>query len=121
MQYIVSLFVGILVLGVLGILIGPPVTGITIAAFGLSIGLALGLRAHTIVYHILAAYRVRQRYRPGQGIRVVQLTGEVSGTGSVNTVVSTDEGITVIPNGVLLESTVQSPRTPASESGTAQG
>ena len=52
---------------------------------------------------------------------MVQLTGEVSGTGSVNTVVSTDEGITVILNGVLLESTVQSPRTSASESGTDQG
>ncbi|MBA2363342.1 MAG: hypothetical protein H0V86_07440, partial [Chloroflexia bacterium] len=65
-----------------------------------------------IVYHILAGYYVRQRYQPGQAIRVGQLNGEVSGTGSVNTVVSTDEGITVVPNGVLLESTVQSPRSP---------
>ncbi len=113
-QYIVSLFVAILALGVLGIQIGLLVTAITIiiAAFGLGIGLALGLGARTIVYHILAGYYVRQRYRPGQAIRVGQLNGEVSGTGSVNTVVSTDEGITVVPNGVLLESTVQSPRTP---------
>ncbi len=27
----------------------------------------LGLGARTIVYHILAGYYVRQRYRPGQG------------------------------------------------------
>ncbi len=122
-QYIVSLFVAILALGVLGIQIGLLVTAITIiiAAFGLGIGLALGLGARTIVYHILAGYYVRQRYQPGQVIRVGQLSGEVSGTGSVNTVVSTDEGITVVPNGVLLESTVQSPRTPPPDAGPVQG
>jgi small-conductance mechanosensitive channel len=121
-QYIVALFVAILALGVLGIQIGLLVTAITIviAAFGLGIGLALGLGARTIVYHILAGYYIRQRYRPGQAIRVGQLSGEVGGTGSVSTVVATDEGITVVPNGVLLESTVQSPRTPAPEAGTAQ-
>ncbi len=112
-QYIISLFVAVLALGVLGIQIGLLVTAITImiAAFGLGIGLALGLGGRTIVYHILAGYYVRQRYRPGQAIRLGQLSGEVSGTGSVNTVVSTDEGTTIVPNGVLLESTVQTPRT----------
>ena len=121
-QYIVSLFVVILALGVLGIQIGLLVTAITIiiAAFGLGIGLALGLGARTIVYHILAGYYLRQRYRSGQVIRVGQLRGQVSGTGSVNTVVSTDEGITVVPNGVLLESTVQSPSTPPPETGPEQ-
>jgi len=121
-QYIVSLFVAILALGVLGIQIGLLVTAITIglAAFGLGIGLALGLGARTIVYHILAGYYVRQRYRPGQAIRVGQLSGEVSGTGSVNTVITTGEGATIVPNGVLLESTVQTPRTPPPEAGAAR-
>jgi len=121
-QYIVSLFVAILALGVLGIQIGLLVTAITIiiAAFGLGIGLALGLGARTIVYHILAGYYLRQRYRSGQVIRVGQLRGQVSGTGSVNTVVTTEEGITVVPNGVLLESTVQSPSTPPPEAGPEQ-
>lgn len=121
-QYVVALFAAILALGVLGIQIGLLVTAITIviAAFGLGIGLALGLGARTIVYHILAGYYIRQRYRPGQAIRVGQLSGEVGGTGSVSTVVATDEGITVVPNGVLLESTVETSRTPAPEAGTAQ-
>ncbi|MDQ3855432.1 MAG: mechanosensitive ion channel [Chloroflexota bacterium] len=111
-QYIVSLFVAILALGVLGIDTGLLVTAITImiAAFGLALGLALGLGARNIVYHILAGYYVRQRYRPGQTIVVGQLSGEVRGTGSVNTLVSTDEGTTLLPNGVLLESTVYSPQ-----------
>ena len=118
-QYIVALFVAILALGVLGIQIGLLVTAITIglAAFGLGIGLALGLGARTIVYHILAGYYVRQRYRPGQAIRVGQLSGEVSGTGSVNTVVATAEGTTVVPNGVLLEATVETSRNPPPEPG----
>jgi small-conductance mechanosensitive channel len=119
-RYIVALFVAILALGVLGIQIGVLVTAITIglAAFGLGVGLALGLGARTIVYHILAGYYVRQRYRPGQAIRVGQLSGEVSGTGSVNTVLATAEGTTVVPNGVLLEATVQTSRNPPPEPGT---
>lgn len=111
-QNIVALFVVVLALGVLGIQTAILLTAITIviAAFGLAIGLALGLGARTIVYNILAGYYVRQRYRPGQAIRLGQVIGEVSGTGSVNTVVTTDEGRTIIPNGVLLESTVRAAR-----------
>src|SRR5918994_2530184 len=111
-QYVVGLFVIVLALGVLVIQVGLLVTAITImiAAFGLAIGLALGLGARTIVYHILAGYYVRQRYQPGQTITLGQMSGQVSGTGSVNTVVTTDEGSTIVPNGVLLESTVRSER-----------
>lgn len=119
-RYVVTLFVAVLALG---IQIGLLVTAITImiAAFGLGIGLALGLGARSIVYHILAGYYVRQRYRPGQAIRVGQLSGEVSGTGSVNTVVTTNEGTTIVPNGVLLESAVQAPRSPSAGAGPTQG
>jgi hypothetical protein len=111
-QYVVALFVMVLALGVLGIQVGLLVTAITIiiAAFGLAIALALGLGARTIVYHILAGYYVRQRYQPGQTIALGQMRGQVSGTGSVNTVVTTDEGSTIVPNGVLLESTVRAAR-----------
>jgi small-conductance mechanosensitive channel len=111
-QYVVGLFVMVLALGVLGIQVGLLVTAITImiGAFGLAIGLALGLGARTIVYHIVAGYYVRQRYQPGQTITLGQMSGEVSGTGSVNTVVTTAEGSTVVPNGVLLESTVRAAR-----------
>jgi len=111
-QYVVVLFVMVLALGVLGIQVGLLVTAITImiGAFGLAIGLAFGLGARTIVYHILAGYYVRQRYQPGQTITLGSMSGEVSGTGSVNTVVTTDEGSTIVPNGVLLEATVQAAR-----------
>ena len=116
-QYVVVLFVMVLALGVLGIQVGLLVTAITImiGAFGLAIGLALGLGARTIVYHILAGYYVRQRYQPGQTITLGQMSGQVSGTGSVNTVVTTDEGSTIVPNGVLLEATVQAARAAPSE------
>ena len=111
-QYVVGLFVVVLALGVLGIQVGLLITAITImiGAFGLAIGLALGLGARSIVYHILAGYYVRQRYQPGQPITLGQMSGEVSGTGSVNTVVTTDEGSTIVPNGVLLEATVRAAR-----------
>ena len=111
-QYVVALFVIVLALGVLGIQVGLLVTAITImiGAFGLAIALALGLGARTIVYHILAGYYVRQRYQPGQTITLGQMSGQVSGTGSVNTVVTTNQGSTIVPNGVLLESTVQAAR-----------
>jgi len=111
-QYVVGLFVMVLALGVLGIQVGLLITAITImiGAFGLAIGLALGLGARTIVYHILAGYYVRQRYQPGQTITLGRMSGEVSGTGSVNTVVTTDEGSTIVPNGVLLEATVRAAR-----------
>jgi small-conductance mechanosensitive channel len=111
-QYVVALFVMVLALGVLGIQVGLLVTAITIiiAAFGLAIALALGLGARTIVYHILAGYYVRQRYQPGQTITLGQMSGQVSGTGSINTVVTTAEGSTIVPNGVLLESTVRAAR-----------
>ena len=111
-QYVVVLFVMVLALGVLGIQVGLLVTAITImiGAFGLAIGLALGLGARTIVYHILAGYYVRQRYQPGQTITLGAMSGEVSGTGSVNTVVTMDEGSTIVPNGVLLEATVRAAR-----------
>jgi small-conductance mechanosensitive channel len=121
-QYIVVLFVVVLSLGVLGIQIGLLITAITImiGAVGLAIGLSLGLGARTIVYHILAGYYVRQRYRPGQTIRVGQVSGEVSGTGSVNTVVTTDEGPAIVPNGLLLESTVRAARGSPPERGATQ-
>ncbi len=122
-QYIITLFAAILALGVLGIQIGLLVTAVTImiAAFGLAIGIGLGLGARSIVYHILAGYYVRQRYRPGQAIRMGEMNGEVGGTSSVNTVVITDEGATVVPNGALLESMVQTQPSPSPKARKSEG
>ena len=107
-EALVSLFVVVLALSVLGIDIALLVTAITIvlAAFGLALGLALGLGARPIAYQILAGYYVRQRFRPGQAIQLEQIQGEVSGTGSVNTVLTTAAGAIVVPNSLLIERTV---------------
>lgn len=111
-QYLVSLFVVILALGVLGIDTSILVTALTIfiAAFGLALGLALGLGARQVVFHVLAGYYLRQRFPLGQPIVVDQVRGEVSGIGGVNTTVTTSEGTVVLPNAQLLESVIQSPR-----------
>ncbi len=114
-QYIISMFVVVLALDQLGIDTAIIVTALTIviAAFGLSLGLALGLGARTIVQHILAGYYMRQRLGAGQPIALDEVRGQVSGVGSVNTVVATAEGEVIIPNSRLLDSLVQSPRPPA--------
>ncbi len=116
-QYLVSVFVVVLALGVLGIDTALLVTALTIlfAAFGLALGLSLGLGARSIVQHILAGYYLRQRLPAGQLIRYEQVRGEISGIGGVNTVVNTTEGPVVIPNSVLLEAIVQVPRAPTAQ------
>jgi small-conductance mechanosensitive channel len=114
-QYLISVFVVVLALGELGIDTAILVTTLTIliAAFGLAIGLALGLGARGVVLHILAGYYMRQRFPTGQPIAFEQVRGQVGSIGGVNTVVTTAEGDVVIPNGRLLESVVHAPR-PAS-------
>ena len=111
-QYLISLFVGVLALGQLGVDTAILVTAITImiAAFGLALGLSLGLGARSIVTHILAGYYLRQRLPIGQPIALDTLEGEVSAVGSVNTVVTTPEGTAVVPNTTLLETVVRAPR-----------
>jgi small-conductance mechanosensitive channel len=114
-QYLISLFVVVLALGQLGVDTAILVTAITIAiaAFGLALGLALGLGARGVVQHILAGYYMRQRFPAGQPIALADVLGEVSAVSSVNTVVSTAEGSVVIPNGMLADSIVYTPRPPA--------
>jgi small-conductance mechanosensitive channel len=113
-QYLISLFVVILALGVLGIDTALLVTAltITIAAFGLALGLALGLGARSVVQHVLAGYYLRQRLPVGQPIRLDQVQGEVGGIGGVNTLVTTPDGSVIIPNSILLESIVLAPPRP---------
>jgi hypothetical protein len=50
---------------------------------------------------------LRQRFAIWQRIAVAQSDGEVSGIGGANTLVSTNGGMTLVPNTVLLESVVQ--------------
>jgi small-conductance mechanosensitive channel len=116
-QYLISLFVVVLALGELGVDTAILVTTLTIliAAFGLAIGLALGLGARGVVAHILAGYYIRQRFRAGQPIDFAEVRGEIGGVGGVSTVLTTADGDIVIPNSTLLESVVRAPRPPAAE------
>lgn len=112
-QYLISVFVAVLALGVLGIDTALLVTTITIvlAAFGLALGLGLGLGARPIVQHVLAGYYLRQRLPNGQTVVVDQTRGTVSSIGGVNTLMTTEEGAVIIPNSTLMDSIVQVPRT----------
>ncbi len=115
-QHLISLFVVILALGVLGIDTTILITALTImiAAFGLALGLSLGLGSRNLVQHILAGHYMRQRLPAGQPVAFEQVQGEVSNIGSVNTLVTTSDGEAIIPNGLLLESIIRSPRPPVS-------
>jgi small-conductance mechanosensitive channel len=105
----------VLALGQLGIDTAILVTAITIviAAFGLALGLALGLGARDVVYNILAGYYMRQRFPIGQPIVYFDVRGEVSAVGGISTVVRTADGEVVIPNSALIQSVVHAPRPPA--------
>jgi small-conductance mechanosensitive channel len=117
-QYLLSVFVVIFALGVLGIDTSILVTALTIAlaAFGLAIGLSLGLGARGIVAHVLAGYYIRQRFAVGQRVVLGQVEGDLSSVGGVNTVLATPGGATVVPNTTVLESITRVPQTPQGDS-----
>jgi len=113
-QYLVILFVVVLVLGTLKIDTALLITAFTlaIAAFALALGLALGLGARSVAHHVLAGYYLRQRYMVGQSVSLNDVHGEVSGISGVSTLIATEEGTVIIPNGILLESVVKAPQRP---------
>jgi small-conductance mechanosensitive channel len=113
-QHLISLFVVIVALGQLGLDTAILVTALTIAiaAFGLAVGLALGLGARGVVQHILAGFYLRQQLPAGQPVVLGDLRGEVRGVGSVSTVLATETGRILVPNSALLEATVQAPTPP---------
>lgn len=115
-RVLIVVFVAVLALGQLGIDTAILITALTImiAAFGLALGLALGLGARTVVQHILAGYYLRQRLTAGEPIVLDDVRGEVGGVGSVNTAVTTSEGTVMIPNTVLIESVVRTGASPTS-------
>lgn len=108
-QYLITIFVIILALGQLGVDTAMLVTAltITIAAFGLALGLALGLGARGIVSHILAGFYLRQRFLSGEQISLGAVRGAIRQVGPVNTELVADEGRVIIPNSALLETIVQ--------------
>lgn len=107
---LVTAFVAILALGVLGMDTAILVTALTImiSAFALAIGLALGLGARSIVLHVLAGYYIRTRFATGDQITLQDYQGEIADVGSVNTRLTTASGAVVVPNTLLLESVVES-------------
>lgn len=116
---LISLFVVVVALSALKVDTALLVTAITIgiAAFGLALGLALGLGARGVVHHVLAGYYLRQRFPVGRAVALESVRGEVSGIGGVNTVLTTEDGdAVVLPNGMLLDAVVRMPRPTPEES-----
>jgi small-conductance mechanosensitive channel len=111
-RYAITLFATVLALAALGINTDLLISAVTImiAAFGLALGLALGLGARSFVHHILAGYYMRQRLPVGQTIEIGDVQGQIGGIGSVNTLVATPGADLVVPNGTLVEAIVTAPR-----------
>lgn len=113
-QYAITLFVVVLALGSLGINTSILVTVLTIgvAGFSLAFSLSLGLGARNLVTGILSSYYVRERFPVGRTVRIGEVSGQVTEIGSVNTVVTTNEEIVVIPNATLIRTVVRGAQTP---------
>jgi len=107
-QYVISIFVIVLSIGMLGIDTAILVSSITIliAAAGLALALAFGLGARSIVRHVVASYYVRQSFRTGQIVRVGDHEGAITGITPVVTRLDTAEGSVTVPNGLFFESAV---------------
>jgi small-conductance mechanosensitive channel len=116
-QSMITLFVVVLALGSLGVDTSILITVLTIsvAAFGLAFAISLGLGARSLIRDILSSYYVRERFPVGRPIQIGDVQGEVSGIGSVNTVITTQDETVVIPNSTLIRATVRSPRTTTPE------
>lgn len=109
-QYVISIFVIVLAIGMLGIDTAILVSSITIliAAVGLALALAFGLGARPVVRHVVASYYVRQSFRPGQTVRVGEHEGTIIGISPVYTRLETDAGIVSVPNALFLDAAVPS-------------
>jgi small-conductance mechanosensitive channel len=107
-QYVISIFVIVLSIGMLGIDTAILVSSITIliAAVGLALALAFGLGARSIVQHVVASYYVRQSFRPGQTVRVGEHEGVITGITTVVTRLDTAEGSVTVPNGLFFDEAV---------------
>jgi hypothetical protein len=83
LQYVISLFVVIPALGVMGIDTALLVTTLTIliAAFGLAVGLALGLGARNVVYNISPAITCASDFPSANPLRSIRSVERSAGSG----------------------------------------
>jgi small-conductance mechanosensitive channel len=109
MQLLLLFFAIVLAIGVLGVNAAILITVITVTvgSLGLTLSLAIGLGARQLMLDILAGYYVRERFPVGRRITLDDVTGEVSGVGSVNTTVTADDKTIVIPNSLLVKQIVR--------------
>ena len=107
-QYVISIFVIVLAIGMLGIDTAILVSSITIliAAAGLALALAFGLGSRSLVQHVVASYYVRQSFRPGQTVRVGDHEGKIIGISPVVTRLETVDGSVAIPNASFFDGAV---------------
>jgi len=105
-QYLMSLFVVILALGVLGLDTGILVSSVTIliAAVGLAIALSFGLGSRSISEDLVAGHYVRRTFRPGQRIVVGDVRGSLKLITPIVTWLETEQGDVAVSNRELLSS-----------------
>lgn len=120
-QLLLLFFAVVLAVGVLGVdtAILVTVITVTVGALGLTLSLALGLGARQLMLDILASYYVRERFPVGRRITLDDVTGEVSGIGSVNTTVAAGSETVVIPNSLLVKQIVRMERRASPEEPTS--
>jgi hypothetical protein len=84
---------------------------IAFAAVALAFGLSFGLGGRDVMSGILCGYYLRQRFQPGDHVRVAGYEGTIRDVGPVATVIETDEGGMLnrhsIPNPLMLQEGVR--------------
>ncbi len=105
-QYLMSLFVVILALGVLGLDTNILVSSVTIlmAAVGLAVALSFGLGSRSLSEDLVAGHYVRRTFRPGQHVTVGKVRGSLKMITPIVTWLETEQGDVAISNRELLSS-----------------
>lgn len=77
-----------------------------VAVVGLSMGAAFALGARPIVTHILAGHYLRKRLAVGDEVEIEGRHAVVERVGPVDTLFRSDDAVRSVPNGALLEQTI---------------
>ena len=78
-----------------------------VAVVGLSMGAAFALGARPIVTHILAVHYLRKRLAVGDEVEIEGRHAVVERVGPVDTLFRSDDAVRSVPNGALLEQTIE--------------
>lgn len=108
-RYVLLVFVVILAVGQLGIetTLLTTVTVVLLTALALALALAFGIGSRDVARNIMAGMHAKEQFVTGQAIQVRDISGRVMNVGTVKTVIETDDGLTSLPNTVLIDEEVR--------------